>query len=500
MLMKANASSQPSAAGQTRWQRFVERRMLNVVLGLMVTTLIAAVLYPYVVITVPSGHVGVLWKRLGGFGIYCWCMVPRGTVLDERELREEGLHIIWPWDLLYIYDLRLQTMTRTYNAISKDGVNLTATINTRFQIQHDSVAQVHKFIGPDYADEVISPVIGSRARAEIAKHDAEAVYSTERDRIQQEIRNAASRSLAEQLDLLVQTRSTDQLRNGGTDEDIQNNNRTVLAIRKAKKVAPTLHDAVLILDTPVLGIELPPAVIGAINQKIEQFYLAQGYEFRVARERLEAQRKAIEAIGVRDFQRTVSQGISDSYLRWRGIEATLQLAQSPNAKIVVIGNGKDGLPIMLGNFDTSAPQPAPPAPSLDPNEPVPTSHPSTPFEQLPAGVSPKPGAPKPSDSAAAPDAPEPAVVPPKPSAPTPPAQGAAAAPRQPAAVSPKPSAPSPSDQGAAPASAQPASTADRVRSLLPRTLSEIKSAIFGSSEATRPPQSDAAGSSQSPRP
>src|SRR5579871_2951150 len=106
MLMKANSSSQPSAAAQTRWQRFVERRMLNVVLGLMVATLIAAVLYPYVVITVPSGHVGVLWKRLGGFGIYCWCLVPRGTVLDERELREEGLHIIWPWDILYIYDLR----------------------------------------------------------------------------------------------------------------------------------------------------------------------------------------------------------------------------------------------------------------------------------------------------------------------------------------------------------------------------------------------------------
>src|ERR1043166_13293 len=94
-----------------------------------------------------------------------------------------------------------------------------------------------------------------------------------------------------------------------------------------------------------------------MNRKVEQYYLVQEYGFRVEREKKESECKQIEAYGIRDFQQTVTQGISDSYVRWRGIEATLQLAQSPNTKIVIIGSGKDGLPVILGNVDTPiAPQ------------------------------------------------------------------------------------------------------------------------------------------------
>jgi regulator of protease activity HflC (stomatin/prohibitin superfamily) len=447
MLTRTNSSPQPATSGGTRWDRFVERRLLNVVMSLMVFTLVAAVLFPHVVITVPTGHVGVLWKRLGGFGIYCWCIVPRGTVLDPRELREEGVHLIFPWDILYLYDLRLQTMTRTYNAISKDGVTLTATINTRFQLQHDSIAQLHKFIGPDFSDAVISPVIGSRTRAEIAKHNAEAVYSTERDKIQEEIRLAAERSLGEQLDRLVQPESTEQLR----QEEEDNDHKAVLAIKKATKVAPSLHGAALILDTPVLGIELPPPVVAAINRKIEQYYVAQEYEFRVSREVLEARRKAIEATGIRDFQQTVSQGISDSYLRWRGIEATLQLAQSNNAKIVIIGNGKDGLPIMLGNFDSSTPPRTAPGPAPSPDFPIPTNRPSVPSEQQVAPVA-SPSDAKPSDKAAA-------AAPP----------------------------PSPTDKPTPPAD-KPFPPVDKMKSFL-RSLTEVPN-VFRRSEATPEPNSE----------
>jgi prohibitin 2 len=116
----------------------------------------------------------------------------------------------------------------------------------------------------------------------------------------------------------------------------------------------------ILYDTLVLGLVLPPAVNAAINRKIEQYYLVQEYGFRVEREKKESERKQIEANGIRDFQQTVTQGISDSYVRWRGIEATLQLAQSPNTKIVIIGSGKDGLPVILGNVDTPMqPNPAP---------------------------------------------------------------------------------------------------------------------------------------------
>src|SRR5689334_17984438 len=108
-----------------------------------------------------------------------------------------------------------------------------------------------------------------------------------------------------------------------------------------------LQDAIQILDTLVLSIELPPDIVAAINRQTEQYYMIQEFKFRVEREAEESKRKQIEADGIAAFQKTVSQGISDSYLRWRGIEATLLLSQSPNAKVVVIGSGKDGLPIIL---------------------------------------------------------------------------------------------------------------------------------------------------------
>jgi hypothetical protein len=148
-----------------------------------------------------------------------------------------------------------------------------------------------------------------------------------------------------------------------------------------------------LIDTLILDIDLPKAVETAINRKIEQYYISEEYKFRVVREIRESERKKIEAEGISEFQRIVSQGISDSYLRWRGIEATLQLAQSSNSKIVIVGNSKDGLPIILGNVDASpSPQPASPAGNGDaaPKERTTAATPSPPLEKTPADTLPKP--------------------------------------------------------------------------------------------------------------
>src|SRR4026207_1351665 len=117
-----------------------------------------------------------------------------------------------------------------------------------------------------------------------------------------------------------------------------------------------MRDTVILYDILVAGIELPAAIVGAINRKTEQYYISEEYKFRVEREKRESERKKIEAEGIREFQRVVSQGISDSYLRWRGIEATLQLSQSTNSKVVIIGSAKDGLPLILGNMDAAPAQ------------------------------------------------------------------------------------------------------------------------------------------------
>ena len=308
------------------WRRSLLRHLPGLSFVLLVSLLIVVVLWPYVVITVPSGYVGVLWKRFNGLDLYCWCWVGRGTVLDPRELREEGLHIIWPWDKLYLYNLRLQSTTQTYNAISKDGVNVKAQISVRYQLLHNSVAVLHKFIGPDFLTSVVDPEIGSQARQVISQYTAEAVY-TSREQIQKQLRDATQRSLAANLNKLVQPEAMEQ--------------------PDPKHYNDFLQDAIQILDTLVLSIELPPDIVAAINRQTEQYYMIQEYKFRVQREAEESKRKQIEADGIAAFQKTVSQGISESYLRWRGIEATLLLSQSPNAKVVVIGSGKDGLPIIL---------------------------------------------------------------------------------------------------------------------------------------------------------
>jgi len=350
--------------------RYVFRHLPGLTVLALTGLFATVVLWPYIVINVPSGQVGVLWKRFNGLDLYCLCWVGRGTVLDPREIREEGLHILWPWDKLYLYDLRLQSNMQTYNAISKDGVNVKAQISVRYQLLHNSVGVLHKFIGPGYLASVLAPEIGSQARQIISEFTAQQVYSS-RDQIQRAIRAAAERSLENNLDSLVQTEGMEQ-------PDPKNYNHY-------------LQHAIRIVDTLVLSIELPPEIVAAINRQTEQFYMIQEYKFRVEREAEESKRKQIEADGIAAFQKTVSQGISESYLRWRGIEATIALAQSPNSKIVVIGGGKDGLPIILGNVDTPLTPAAPPPAGASGAAPPPAA-PGAPAAQPPAAASPPPGA------------------------------------------------------------------------------------------------------------
>ncbi len=213
------------------WRRSLLRHLPGLSFIVLVGLLIVVVLWPYVVITVPSGSVGVLWKRFNGLDLYCWCWVGRGTVLDPRELREEGLHIIWPWDKLYLYNLRLQSTQQTYNAISKDGVNVKAQISVRYQLLHNSVAVLHKFIGPDFLTSVVDPEMGSQARQVISQYTGEAVY-TSREQIQKQIRDATQRSLAANLNKLVQPEAMEQ--------------------PDPKHYNDFLQDAIQILDTLVL--------------------------------------------------------------------------------------------------------------------------------------------------------------------------------------------------------------------------------------------------------
>jgi hypothetical protein len=122
------------------------------------------------------------------------------------------------------------------------------------------------------------------------------------------------------------------------------------------------EDFVTLTDVLLKDVTLPFRVRSAVERKLEQAQITQEYSFRIEREKLESQRKQIEAQGIQAFQQTVQAGISENYLKWRGIEATLQLAQSPNSKVVIVGGGSNGLPLILNTEDTT-PQRLPQAPA-----------------------------------------------------------------------------------------------------------------------------------------
>ena len=265
----------PQTTKRSRWSRFIDRYLPRIVLYLMVVTLVAVVLLPHVVVTVSSGYVGVLWKRFGN-----------GTVLDPRQLRGEGLRFLLPWNQLFLYDLRLQSMTETYNAISRDGVSLSATMNVRFRLQRNAIPVLHQAVGPDYLNLLVKPGIGSLTREVMAEYTAEQVYSTARQEIQDKIRG------------LVESRLSQKMMEHEGEQELYR---------------ISLNDTIILFDTLVQGIELPQVVVGAINRKTEQYYISEEYVFRIQREKRKFERKKIEAEGVRDFQQIVSQGISDSY-------------------------------------------------------------------------------------------------------------------------------------------------------------------------------------------
>lgn len=225
-----------------------------------------------------------------------------GTILDQIWV--EGLHVIPPWDHLSIYETRIQERMLTRALLSKDGLELKLKVSVRFHPIIEELGLLHQEIGPDYFDRFIAPASTAHLRRIIGDRTAFELYSTERNLLQE----------ASALDLKRGHIQLEQL---------------------------------LIVE-----IELPPIVREAIEQKHRQEQLLLEYTFRLEREEKEAERKRTEAAGLRDFN-SIAQTIGPALLRWRAIDATLELARSPNAKVVIIGGGEDKLPIILDTSDSA---------------------------------------------------------------------------------------------------------------------------------------------------
>lgn len=237
---------------------------------------------------VPAGHVGVV----DFFGI-----------VSDRTL-PAGINPVNPMAKIHKYSIQTKEHKEAMQVLSREGLTIGLEISALYRLNPDSAARVYKTIaGGDYETIVLIPQFRSMSRAVTASFQASALYSTERERLGEAI-------MAE----------------------------------LAKVVSPR---GIIIEATPLRNVGLPTQLTEAIEQKQRADQESQRMEFVLTKEKQEADRKRIEAQGIADFQKIVATGISDQLLRWKGIEATLKIAESQNAKVVIIGSGKDGLPIIL---------------------------------------------------------------------------------------------------------------------------------------------------------
>jgi len=245
-------------------------------------------------INIGYGEAGVLFKTFGG-----------GVVTDEPALGE-GFHIIAPWNKVYVYNVKQQEVFESkMQVLSSNGLEISLDISVLYQPKVSELGLLHKTKGEDFLNIIIIPQIRAVARSVVGRYTPEQLYSTKRDAIQAEI--------------YVET----------------------------KKVVENQHlqlNAVLVRD-----VTLPIAIRQAIERKLNQEQEALEYVFRIEKSKQEAERQRIDAEGKATANRILSASLTDKILQEKGIEATLKLSESPNSKVIVIGGGKSGMPIILGN-------------------------------------------------------------------------------------------------------------------------------------------------------
>jgi regulator of protease activity HflC (stomatin/prohibitin superfamily) len=250
--------------------------------------LVALLVFARSVRVIPAGSVGIvdLFGRV------------------STETLKSGIQLVNPLARVVTMSVKTQEIKEVMDVPSKEGLTMNIEVSVLFHLDPDQAADVYRTIGQDYVGVILEPQFRSVTRGVTAGYEARALYTSEREHLAQVI-----------------------------TADLQ------------KLLSPR---GVQIESTPMRRLTLPQRITQAIEEKLSADQESQRMEFVLLKEKQEAERKRIEASGVADFQRIVAQGISPELLRWKGIEATTKIAESQNSKVIVIGAGKDGLPLILG--------------------------------------------------------------------------------------------------------------------------------------------------------
>lgn len=268
-------------------------RLPKIALPAIIGFILLIILISKSAVTIGSGEAGVLYRTFYD-----------GVVTDEPPLGE-GFHLVAPWNKVFIYEVRQQEIFEKMKVLSSNGLDIQLDASAWFQPKYDDLGKLHQQKSEQYKDRILLPAIRSAARSVVGRYTPEQLYSTKRDAIQNEI-------FQETMNIV-------------DDQFIQLNE-------------------ILVRD-----VTLPETIKDAIERKLRQEQESLEYEFRLISADKEAQRQRIEAQGKADANRILSASLTDKILQDKGIEATLKLAESPNAKVVVVGSGDGGLPVILGN-------------------------------------------------------------------------------------------------------------------------------------------------------
>ena len=268
-------------------------KLPKIALPAIIVAVILVVLLAKSAVTIDSGEAGVLFKTFG-----------EGVVVDEPPMGE-GFHIVAPWNKVFVYEVRQQELFEKMKVLSSNGLEIQIDASAWYEPVYNDLGNLHQSLGQGYLQRVIQPAIRSAARSVVGRYTPEQLYSSKRDAIQDEIYEETKKILEKQYVQL---------------------------------------NEVLVRD-----VTLPNTIKDAIERKLKQEQESLEYEFRLVTAAKEAEKVIIEAEGKAESNRILSASLTDKILQDKGIDATMKLAESPNSKVIVIGSGDSGLPIILGN-------------------------------------------------------------------------------------------------------------------------------------------------------
>lgn len=282
-----------SAEAKQKLEKYLHDRIQSssrLTIALIISAFAAIIICDRMVVIVRSGDLGVIWSFFSG------------TV--QQYVLTEGINFVSPLNEVFIYDMKIQSIDKKYSLQTREGLNIDANVNIRVRPDYRALPALHQMIGQGYVDKIVIPSVEGIVRQIFGRYTAEQIYS-------------GVSGLSDNL------------------------------VVSALEAIQSKH--IIVESVTLKSIVIPEVLKNSIESKLSLEQESQSYKYKIDMANQEAKRKIIEAHGINDSQKIISQSLSSELLRWHGIVATRELSNSSNAKTVIYGAGRDGLPLIMND-------------------------------------------------------------------------------------------------------------------------------------------------------